>query len=182
MNKGFVALSAFAALALPALAGGLKSGLEVGESVTPFHPKHVSGPDAGTDTCPPCKYGSRPAVQVWVNNDTDANVLGTAKALSGMVKNSKADLKAFVIKLSSCDACVEATKGWADKAKLDNIAMAYLPVKDKAVTNYKVNTDAEIKNTVFVYRNKQVVAKFVNFEANDAGLKALSAAVMKAEK
>lgn len=30
-----------------------KSGLEVGQMVTPFHPYHVAGPDKGTDTCPP---------------------------------------------------------------------------------------------------------------------------------
>ena len=32
---------------------GPKSGLEVGQLVTPFHPTHVGGPDNGTDTCPP---------------------------------------------------------------------------------------------------------------------------------
>ena len=29
------------------------SGLNVGEYVTPFHPKHVTGPHKGTDACPP---------------------------------------------------------------------------------------------------------------------------------
>lgn len=29
------------------------SGLNVGDMVTPFHPKHVSGPHKGTDACPP---------------------------------------------------------------------------------------------------------------------------------
>lgn len=29
------------------------SGLSVGEVVTPFHPQHVTGPDKGTDACPP---------------------------------------------------------------------------------------------------------------------------------
>ncbi len=29
------------------------SGLSVGEMVTPFHPWHVTGPNKGTDACPP---------------------------------------------------------------------------------------------------------------------------------
>lgn len=29
------------------------SGLSVGDSVTPFHPQHVTGPNKGTDACPP---------------------------------------------------------------------------------------------------------------------------------
>jgi len=164
------------------MAGTVKSGLEVGEMVTPFHPTHVSGPDKGTDTCPPCKYGALPAVQVWVNNDDDANVMGIAKSLSAEVGASKVDLKAFVIKLSSCDACVTSTKDLAAKGKFENIAMAYLPNKDTAVKNYKVNTDASVKNTVFVYRDRKVVAKFVNLKADKAGLGDLHAAIAKASK
>jgi len=182
MKKGIFAACAVVAFALPAIAGSVKSGLEVGEMVTPFHPTHVSGPDKGTDTCPPCKYGALPAVQVWVNNDDEANVMAIAKSLSSEVKASKADLKAFVIKLSNCDACVTATKEMAGKASLDNIAMAYLPSKDKAIQNYKVNTDASVKNTVFVYRDRKVVAKFVNLKADKAGLGELHAAIAKASK
>lgn len=41
---GVVAASAFI---------GPTSGLKAGEWVTPFHPYHVTGPDKGTDACPP---------------------------------------------------------------------------------------------------------------------------------
>ena len=70
----------------------------------------------------------------------------------------------------------------AAKAKFDNIAMAYLPTKDKAIQNYKVNVDAAVKNTVFVYRDRKVVAKFVNLKADKAGLSDLHAAIAKASK
>ncbi len=30
-----------------------ESGLSVGEYVSPFHPWHVTGPNKGTDACPP---------------------------------------------------------------------------------------------------------------------------------
>lgn len=49
---------------------------------------------------------------------------------------------------------------------------------------YKVNLDPEVKNTIIVYRNKKVTAKFVNLKADEKGLSELKAAleaVAKAE-
>lgn len=34
-------------------AAGPESGLKVGDPVTPFNPQHVSGPNKGTNACPP---------------------------------------------------------------------------------------------------------------------------------
>ncbi|MDK3158862.1 hypothetical protein QPK87_20100 [Kamptonema cortianum] len=171
-----------ATLALPALAMAPESGLKVGESVTPFHPQHIAGPDKGTDTCPPCKYGNRPAVQVWVNGDANENVAAIANTLSARVANSKAELKGFVINLTRCDACVKATDTIAEMVKSKNIGIAHLSSQDEAVTNYKVSTEADVKNTVFVYKNRKVAAKFVNLKADAAGLKALNAAIDGIEK
>lgn len=180
MKKALFGFSALALLAVPVFAlAPVESGLKVGESVTPFHPQHVSGPDAGTDTCPPCKYGNRPAVQVWSNMDDAENTMAIAKNLSAQVANSKTELKAFMINLSSCDACVDGTKTLAEKAALKNIAMAYLPKTDDAIKAYKVNTASDVKNTVFVYKNKKVVAKFVNLKADKEGLKNLNDAIAK---
>ena len=52
-----------------------------------------------------------------------------------------------------------------------------LDPKDSSVKNYKVNTSAEIKNTVFVYKNWKVVDKFVNLKLDDKGSKDLNAAI-----
>lgn len=184
MKKYLFACGVMAAVASAVYAFGVKSGLEVGEMVTPFHPQHVSGPDKGTDTCPPCKYGARPAVQVWVNHDSDENVTAIMKTVSGSVAKSKADLKGFVINLTMCEKCetkVDALATKAEKNKMDNIAVTKLSVSDEAIKNYKVNTDAEVKNTVFVYKNRKVVAKFVNLKADEKGLGELKAAIAKAE-
>lgn len=180
MKRTLLGITALAAMAVPVFAlAPATSGLAVGESVTPFHPMHVSGPDAGTDTCPPCKYGNRPAVQVWANMDDAANLQAIAKNLSGKVASSKNELKAFVINLTHCDKCIDGTKSMAAKSKLDNIAFTYLPSDSEFVKNYKVNTESEVKNTVFVYKNKKVVAKFVNLKADEKGLKELNAAIAK---
>ena len=37
---------------LPCLAAGPDSGLAIGEHAPAHHPAHITGPDAGTDTCP----------------------------------------------------------------------------------------------------------------------------------
>ena len=178
MKNALFASFAVAALAIPVLATApVTSGLEVGEMVTPFHPTHVSGPDAGTNTCPPCKYGNRPQVQVWTNMDEPENVMGLAKHLSGKVSTSKNELKAFMVNLAHCENCIDGTKAVAKKASLKNIAMTYLDANTDYVKNYKVNTSSEVKNTVFVYKNRKVVAKFVNLKADKAGLSKLDAAI-----
>ena len=38
-------------MAAPGLGAELKSGLEPGQAVTPFHPLNVTGPDAGQKAC-----------------------------------------------------------------------------------------------------------------------------------
>jgi hypothetical protein len=45
-------LLALAVFALP-LASEPESGIDVGDMVPKFHPRHVSGPLKGTDACPP---------------------------------------------------------------------------------------------------------------------------------
>lgn len=183
MKKAFFGSFALVALAVPVLAlAPVKSGLEVGEMVSAFHPTHVSGPDAGTDTCPPCKYGNRPQVQVWSNMDDSENTLAIAKNLNEKVKASKHELKAFMINLAHCDKCIDGTKTLAGKAKLDNVAITYLASDTDYVKNYKVNTSNEVKNTVFVYKDRKVVAKFVNLKADKDGLAALNAAIAKIDK
>lgn len=201
MKKTLFIIAAAAAVAIPMAAialsnnggaekasapEGIASGLEVGEMVTPFHPMHVSGPDKGTDTCPPCKYGNRPAVQAWVVNDSVENAEAIAKHLNASVaKNESADLKGFMIMLTRGDACVTACKdiaAKAEKAEMNKIGITHLPIADGAVKNYKVNTDADVKNTIFVYQNRKVVAKFVNLKADKEGLAKLDAAIAKITK
>ena len=184
MSKKFVfALTALAVLAIPAVAmNGVESGLAVGEMVTPFNPTHISGPDKGTTNCPPCTYGDRPAIQVWLSPSESAeNVEAFAKAISYAVKkNKKSEFKGFLINLTFCDDCVDKAHRTAKNLKYDNIGFATLASKDGAVKRYKVNTSKEVTNTVFIYKDKKVVAKFVNLKLDKDGLKKLNAAIAKA--
>ncbi len=159
----------------------VESGLNVGEMVTPFHPTHVSGPHKGTDACPPCTYGNKPQVQVWVNEDSDANVMAISQALSTQVTSSKTDLKAFVIKVATCAMCEGKTNEWGAAAEakgLGNISIAHIAKADSALTNYKINAGADVKNTILLYKDRKIAAKFVNLDATTPeGLKKLNMAV-----
>ena len=174
MIKEFV----FGAIAVAAIAfPGINSGLSVGESVTPFHPSHVTGPDKGTDTCPPCKYGARPAVQVWVNGDSTENVAKLASILNKAAGKNE-NFKGFVIFVTdNKDQTAGTVKSIASHHGFESIGMAVIEPKNEAINNYKINLDKDVKNTVIVYKNKKVMAKFVNLEANDKGLNELNGAI-----
>lgn len=80
MKKVLFSAVALAALAISAFA--VESGLKKGESVSPFHPQHISGPLANSNKCFPCTFQQRPQVQVWVNGDNKANVTALLRRTS----------------------------------------------------------------------------------------------------
>lgn len=190
MNKSILISSAVglalavSAIALNPGASEPKSGLAVGELVSAFHPSHVTGPLAGTDSCPPCTYGNLPMVQAWINGDTTQNIAAIAAKLDkAMVAKSGAELKTFVIVLTSDPKSTsEELKAIAKEQGLKNVALAYLDKKDSAVEDYKMSVSPEVKNTIFVYRNRKVDSKFVNLDPNEAGLTSLSLAIDKITK
>ena len=166
---GALAATALVATAVFAAPG---SGLKVGESVTPFHPKHLAGPLAGTSNCFPCTFQNRPQVQVWVNGDDKANVLALAKTLSAEMKeHNKQEFKALVVVLTDPAKMSQAETMVKEAAKTpgtEGVGMAVLAKNDDAVKAYSVNTDASVKNTVFVYKNWKVAKTFVNLKSADA--------------
>jgi hypothetical protein len=179
--KNPVLLGLAAALAVPALAAPLASGLRPGESVTPFHPRHVAGPLAGTTECFPCTFQARPQVQVWVNGDSQANVSSVARTLGkAMAAHKNKEFKALVVFLTTPQTAAKASAQLRAAAKLPEakgVGMALLPTTDEAIANYKVNTSAGVKNTVLVYKDWKVTDSFVNLKADAAGMKRLETAV-----
>jgi hypothetical protein len=182
MTKRVAVLGAItAAIALPALAAGFNSGLKPGQTVSPFHPKHLAGPLAGSDKCFPCTFQNRPQVQVWVNDDNPKNVLPIASTLSKAMKtHSGKEFKALVVFLTNPQTAAKTEAVVKEAAKNPanaGVAMALLDSKDEAVLDYKINTGADVKNTVFVYKNWTVANTFVNLKDNDRGLGDLNKAI-----
>jgi hypothetical protein len=187
MNKPmWVGAVAAVALAIPALAAPLASGLKPGESVTPFHPKHLAGPLAGTTNCFPCTFQNRPQVQAWVNNDDPKNVLAIATTLgTAMKKHKDKEFKALVVVLTDGknDAkAEEMVRVAAKNPATAGVGMALLPKTDEAVGDYNINTGAEVKNTVIVYKNWKVADNFVNLKLDANGEAKLTKAIAAVAK
>ena len=178
-----LATAAFAIIGANGKTGGASSGLQPGEFCPAFEPTHVSGPDGGTNTCPVCKYGARPAVQIWLAPDAKDQAAKFATALEPAVTAHKdKDMKAFIVMMTMCDSCVQAaTKiGKADPNK--DVAIVHLATDNEAIKNYKINTSKDVKNTVMVYKDRKVVKSFVNLTPDKEGLAKLSAAIEEVTK
>ena len=164
-------LVAAAAVAVPAFAAPLVSGLKLGEAVTPFHPKHLAGPLAGTTNCFPCTFQDRPQVQAWVNGADKATVVAFAKTLATEMKDhEKQEFKALVVVLTDKANAEKAENMVREATKVpgtEGVGLAVLLKTDEAVKNYSINTDASIKNTVFVYKKWTVEQKFVNLKTSE---------------
>ncbi|MDI9639990.1 hypothetical protein QPK87_20075 [Kamptonema cortianum] len=121
-------------------------------------------------------------MQVWVNGDSVENAVALSKFLDQRVGASQADLRAFIIQIKSSDADEEKAKMIAEKSGAQKIGTAFLSVSDPGVKAYKFALSEEVKNTVFVYKNKKVSAKFVNLKADEKGLAQLAEAIAEIEK
>ncbi len=178
---------AFAALALVtvAWAEAPKSGLKIGEYAVAYDPVHAWGPDKGTHTCPVCKYGMLPAVQVWVNGDDPANIRGIATTLEKLTQQYKAKkLKAFIVYLNpkqeSEGTLSNRLAAYGRSWGLKNVALAYLPADQKqAIENYSINTGADVKNTVLVYNKLKITTNIVNLSGDAKSVQLLKTAVTK---
>lgn len=179
--KKLIMASAGLGIAVFALANA-NSGLAKGESVTPFHPNHVSGPLAKSTNCFPCTFGNRPQVQVWVNGDDMKNVHAIAKNLNAMmVKNDEFKALVVVVVDESKSKSIASELEAASKEKgMDKIGLSYIRKNDEAVGAYKINLANDVKNTVFVYKNWKVQDKFVNLKGDEAGINSLNAAIKTA--
>lgn len=182
MKRSLIAAAGVAALAAVAFAAPT-SGLNPGESVTPFHPRHVVGPLAGTNKCFPCTFQNRPQVQVWVNGDKPENVKQIAATLASAMDSYKAkEFKAMVIFVAENPGDGKLPlnlKQIAKDIKSDKVALSIVGRDDEALGNYKINLDPSVKNTVLVYKNWQIADKMVNLAADTKGKAALNTAISK---
>ncbi len=172
-----LALAGAASLfALVPLGGAAKAGLKLGESVTAFHPRHLSGPLAGTTNCFPCTFQNRPQTQIWVHGDSEANVGAVAKMLDGeMTSKSGKEFKALVVVLydKGGEAQAEAfAKAIPGKYGAKRVGVAVLPTTSEYVANYKI--DLKAKNTVYVYKDWKVTAAYADVNAAKDGARIAS--------
>lgn len=173
------------AVAIPAFAAPLSSGLKPGDSVTPFHPKHVAGPLAGTTNCFPCTFQNRPQVQAWVNSDPKT-AIAIASTLSKAIKSHEdKEFKGLVVFLTTPKnekKMAETVSKAAKDPRVAGVGMALLRSDDDAVSHYAINTSSSVKNTVIAYKNWKVSETLVNLTGDAAGQKKLNNAIASITK
>lgn len=125
-----------------------------------------------------------PQIQVWINKDDTANVEKLVKVLNNAVlaKRTK-KLKAFLIFVDATGKAIEPKlTEMANKLNAQDVALAYLPPTHEAIGDYKINLDPKVKNTIMLYRNREVTWQRVNLKSDDADLAALHEAIEKLTK
>ena len=188
MNATILAL--FAATTMLAISGNplsspfIDSGPPVGMELPAFDPRHVTGPDRGTTTCPMCKYGMGSGVLVWVNGDDRDNVVRIAAALDREIARRGPDrFRAFVVDMNpdgvSRKEIEQRLIELEASQRLHHVALAYVPSPTDAKSSrlYRINPNRAVRNTVLVYRRRRVTARFVNLEATPAGVRPLLQAI-----
>jgi protocatechuate 3,4-dioxygenase, beta subunit len=144
---------------------GVSSGLAPGETVEPWRPIHVAGPDRGTTACPICTYLEKPAVVVFTRDGENAVEL--ARRVEALVAaNGDKGLKGFVVVLDSTPERLAKT---ARRAGVSRSALCYPDPasREEDLQAYKINPAAT--STVLVYKDYTVAARFVDLSAKDFG-------------
>lgn len=160
----------------------LNSGLALGSNCPAFDPLHVSGADVGKKACPMCKYGQGQGIMLWFNHTNVDQLKDFVVSLEReMQTRGESKLRVFIMYMNPMYkdnpnvTAEEILKGklkkWVDEQKLKKIAFTWIPspVDEHTAGLYEINPKA--KNTVFVYKKREVVAKWVNIEYDEKTLK-----------
>lgn len=141
------------------------SGLPPKESVEPWNPLHVAGPDKGTNACPVCTYLEKPVVVVFAK-DTANTVALTAKLEALAAEKRKSGLRVVVAFL---DATPERLAKLATEIKIADVALCHLNPKNREAELKAYRINPSVENTIIVYKDYTVTETFVNLPADSFG-------------
>jgi len=166
-----------------ALDKNMRSGLAVGASCPAFDPLHLSGADAGKQVCPMCKYGYGQGVMVWFNHANLDQMEEFVQLLEREERErGEKNFRVFLVYMNPFHSSMSKTseeilknkiKKWCDKKGLEKLAMVMVPSPEdaKSCGLYRINPEAT--NTVFVYKKRKVVSKWVNMNYDEAAAKTI---------
>jgi len=165
-------------LSAVALAGDApKSGLQVGDSATPFDVQDVTGPNKGTTLCYRCQYGSSPVVCVFTRS-TGEPLAKLVKALDAEVAKNP-ELRTFVVALTDdADATSKTLKAMAAAEKVKSVPLTVIE-GPAGPPDYKIAKDADV--TVMMWENGEVKANHA-FAKGQLDAKAIAAVAKDVSK
>lgn len=166
----------------------LTSGLALGSNCPAFDPLHLSGADVGKKACPMCKYGQGQGVMIWFNHTNLDQMKDFIVALEKeMQAKGESKLRVFFIymnpfykdnpNVTSEEILKGKLKKWGDEQGLRKVALTWIPspIDEETAGLYEINPKA--KNTVLVYKKREIAAKWVNVEYDEKTLKEILAAL-----
>jgi len=158
----------------------VESGRQVGEDNPSFTPFHAWGPDRGSKTCPVCKYGRYHGIVFFVGNNPDWEQVKQWLVFleSESVKREKY-LKAYFVYGNEKDY----NKAHRDtelaqlgmELGISNLALTFVPSFTDTVSEVHLNRiNPNVENTFIIYRNRNIIGKFINLKPSAENLNSIS--------
>jgi protocatechuate 3,4-dioxygenase beta subunit len=160
---------------------GKISGLQIGEDQPSFIPFHAYGPDKGSRACPVCKYGRYHSVVYFVGNTPDWNeIRAWLKFLDRESITRQKYLKAYFVygNVAQYNKALRTREleALGESLKLQQVALTFVPSftdRESEAHLNKINPD--VQNTIVVYRNRNIVAKYIDLKPTKENFRLLSA-------
>jgi protocatechuate 3,4-dioxygenase beta subunit len=149
---------------------GINSGLKVGEDNPSFIPYHAWGPDKGTRTCPVCKYGRYQGILYFAGEkESRADIENWLRFLEDQSILRKQYLKAYFVygnenDFSKTKRQLELERIGQD-LNINKMALTFVPsFNDLESDVYLNNINPSVANTIVIYRNSNIIAKYINLK------------------
>ena len=165
----------------PLAAEELRSGLQVGESLSQFNVKDCTGPASGKTLCYYCRYGDRPVVGIFVRS-IDTNVERLIKRIDMTVDSNRDQrMAAFVVYLSKDGFAAEKKlKALAAKYQIRKTPLTLFKEKDDKLTaELKLSPNANVTVLMWVRSNVRVNHAFSNGQLQEESLQQITADTKK---
>ena len=152
----------------------IESGLSIGEDQPSFIPYHAYGPDAGTRTCPVCKYGRYHGIVMFVGNHPNWKQI--EKWLEFLEKQShfrQQYLKAYFVygdnQKYNEQIRREQLVALGKKLNIKYTALTFVPSwNDKETEAYLNQINPMVHSTMIVYKHYTIVNKFIDLSPDES--------------
>jgi hypothetical protein len=152
---GLTILAVVVASAGVAFAEPVTSGPQPGQKVPgPFHPLHVTGPDAGARVCLYCKYGASPVVMIFARDLSPALATLIQKVDAATAAHADCRMGSFATFLTDSPDLPGALKDLAARGRVEKTVLCTDAPAGPAA--YKIAPDADV--TVILYAHHTVKA------------------------
>jgi len=155
------------------------SGQEIGEDFHSITPYHAWGPDKGSKTCPVCRYGRYYGILYFINNLQEPETEKWVSKFEQLNQKWGNQLKVYLIFGNANNIGEERTKTVLEKLgsklKLKHLALTYVPSFDDRESDiYLAKINPDVRNTIIIYKNRSIIDKFINFDANKENYRLIS--------